>query len=168
MQSTYADFDDHVQLGDVIDNILLTTANMVSDFHFDTRVGDFMMERFDDYLYEICDHAKRENISCEFKDYESNEYFVEWIAISKEKNSETRLKNALNLLKIILGQISHELDEYPEKHTKLCSNMCANILLLYTIMGTLDLHYNTIDKIIDVLADRQLKLLVVQKSKLFL
>lgn len=165
MQTVCGD-DNDTCLCDVIDNILLTTATMISDFHFDTRCGDFMMERFDNYLYEIRDYAKKENISCEFKDYESNEYFVEWITLSKEKNSEVRLQYAINLLKIVLAQISCELDEYPEKHTKLCPNMCANILLLHTIMGTLDLHYNTIDKIMDVMTNRQIKLLVVQKSLL--
>jgi hypothetical protein len=146
-------------LPNIIDNILLVVATMINDFHFDTRCGDIMMEQLSYYIYEISDHANIANISCEFENYESTESYTEWINLSKIQNKDERLVKAITLLKNVLFDISYSLDENFEKNIKLCSEMCKNILLLHTIIGTLDLCYNKIEKIIDVLSERQIKLL---------
>lgn len=85
------DESDLRNLPNVIDDILLVVANMVNDFHFNTRCGDVMMDQFDYYLYEIRDHANNYNISCAFENYESTESYTEWVNLSKIQDREERL-----------------------------------------------------------------------------
>ena len=152
-ETNFVDDDDLRKLSDVIDSILLTSACMIKDFHFDTRCGDIMMDHFDYHIGEVRDHANKLGISGEYKDYESTDKFIEWITLSKNSDRELRLKKAIKLLSTVLNDIS-----ISDKNTQMCSEMYGNLILLHAIMGTLDLYYNKIDNILDVLSDRQIKL----------
>lgn len=149
--STTIDLDDLTQLELILNGLLETSAFMVQDWQNDTRFGDFMMDRLDTYLNLLCEHAEYYKISSNYKDYESNDYFNEWNKLSTLE-SEERLKKAKNLLKICLTQLSINLNEIPLVLNK---TMMSNCLLLHTILGTLDLHYNKIEGIFEVLTNSQ-------------
>lgn len=139
-------------LSNVIDKVLSITRDMINDFHFDRRMGDFRLDSFDYFLYELRDCAKKENISNDYCCYENYDNFVEWKNISILANKDEKLTRTTILLKNILFVVSEELDK---GYTKLDKEMYSNLLLLHTIMTTLDLYYNKIENIANVLSERQ-------------
>lgn len=148
-----------LRLKSVLNGILQVTATMVSDWQNDTRCGDIMMDHFDYLLYELSDIAKLEHIPFDHNSYKNDEDVIKWENLSKLESTK-RLLNAKNLLKIVLENLTCESElETPV----VTSNMCSNILLLHTIMGTLDLHYNVINGIEIVLSEKQKEFLKQQK-----
>lgn len=155
-----SDDEENCTIGKLVEHILHTVSLMIKDFNDDTRFGDIMMERFDLFLSELKYVSRRTNLSFEFKDYENTEKYIDWINLSKNTDKIERLKNATELLKIVLNEVS----KIPNNITRLDKEMLGNIFLLHTIIGTLDLYYNKIENIAEILTDRQ-KTLIAERLK---
>jgi hypothetical protein len=124
-------------------------GTMASDFNFNTRCGDIMMERFDYCISSFTGEATRKGIKTKYIDHEITSLYEEYNIIVQMKGDE-RLSAIKKFLKKLLNDIESNTS------STLTDELYSQCILLHTIMGTLDLHYNVISNMLEILTQSQI------------